>query len=115
MRGRILGVRMPVENEDADEPWRMTPSRRPKAGPIGSPLSGKITIVVADQLYIDRTDLPPATTARLIRLAAFQNPEFYRAQSMPCRPSASLGLSPAPNFIGVMWGCLADASTKLLS
>ncbi len=81
-RGRVLGVRMPVEDEDADEPWRMTPSRRPKAGPIGSPLSGKITIVVADQLYIDRTDLPPAMTARLIRLAAFQNPEFYRAQSM---------------------------------
>ncbi len=30
-RGRILGVRVPVEDEDADEPWRMTPSRRPKA------------------------------------------------------------------------------------
>jgi hypothetical protein len=27
-RGRVLGVRMPVEDEDADEPWRMTPSRR---------------------------------------------------------------------------------------
>ena len=33
-----LGVRMPVEDEDADEPWRMTPSRRPKAGPIDVPL-----------------------------------------------------------------------------
>ena len=30
-RGRILGVRMPVEDEDADEPWRMTPSRRPQS------------------------------------------------------------------------------------
>jgi hypothetical protein len=77
MRGRVLGVRMPVEDEDADEPWRMTPSRRPKAGPLGIPLPSKITIVVADQLYIDRTDLPTAMTARLIRLAAFQNPEFY--------------------------------------
>ena len=73
---------MPVEDENADEPWSMTPSRRPKAGLVGSSLSGKITIVVADQLYIDRIDLPPALTARLIRLAAFQNPEFYRAQSM---------------------------------
>jgi hypothetical protein len=35
-RGRILGIRMPVEDEDADEPWRMTPSRRPKAVPVGS-------------------------------------------------------------------------------
>ena len=78
-RGRVLGVRMPVEDEDADEPWRMTPSRRPKSGPIGLPLPSKIGIVVADQLYVDRTDLPAAMTARLIRLAAFQNPEFYRA------------------------------------
>ena len=38
MRGRVLGVRMPVEEEDADEPWRMTPSRRPKAGSLGGPL-----------------------------------------------------------------------------
>ncbi len=82
MRGRVLGVRMPVEDEEADEPWRMTPSRRPKAGPVGIPLPSKITIVFADQLYIDRTELPSAMTARLIRLAAFQNPEFYRAQSM---------------------------------
>jgi hypothetical protein len=36
-RGRILGVRMPVEDEDVDEPWRMTQSRRPKARPLGSP------------------------------------------------------------------------------
>lgn len=35
--------------------WRMTPPRRPKAGLVGCSLSGKITIVVADQLYIDRS------------------------------------------------------------
>jgi superfamily II DNA or RNA helicase len=81
-RGRVLGVRMPVEDENADTPWRMTPSRRRKPGPIGAPLPGKISVVVSDQVYIDRTELPSAMTARLIRLGAFQNPEFYRAQSM---------------------------------
>jgi superfamily II DNA or RNA helicase len=81
-RGRVLGVRMPVEDENADAPWRMTPSRRPKPGPIGVPLPAKISIVVSDQVYIDRAELPSAMTARLIRLGAFQNPEFYRAQSM---------------------------------
>ena len=82
MRGRVLGVRMPVEDEDADEPWRMTPSRRREASPIDVAMPSKIGVVVADQVYIDRTELPSAMTARLIRLAAFQNPEFYRAQSM---------------------------------
>jgi hypothetical protein len=80
--GRVLGVRMPVEDEHADEPWRMTPSRRSEARPIEAVMPASIRIVVADQVYIDRTELPPALTAQFIRLAAFQNPEFYRAQAM---------------------------------
>jgi hypothetical protein len=82
MRGRVFGVRMPVEDENADEPWRMTPSRRREPAPINGPVPDMVGVVVADQIYVDRTQLPPAMTARLIRLAAFQNPEFYRAQSM---------------------------------
>jgi hypothetical protein len=68
---------MPVEDDDADEPWRMTPSRRREPAPIDDPLPKKIGIVLADQIYVDRTALPPAVTARLIRLAAFQNSEFW--------------------------------------
>ena len=117
-RGRILGVRMPVEDEDADEPWRMTPSRRPKARSVGSPLSGKITIVVADQLYIDRTDLPAATTARLIRLAAFQNPEFYRGQSMRFptfgKPRIISCAELHRRHVGLPRGCL-DEAVELLT
>lgn len=81
-RGRVPGVRIPVEDEDADEPWRMAPSRRREPAQFNEPLPDRIRVVVADQVYIDRTGLPPAMTARLVRLAAFQNPEFYRAQSM---------------------------------
>lgn len=80
--GRILAVRMPVEDEHADEPWRMTPSRRVEVARIEAELPSTLKVVVADQVYIDRTELPPALTARFIRLAAFQNPEFYRAQAM---------------------------------
>jgi superfamily II DNA or RNA helicase len=113
MRGRVLGVRMPVEDDDADEPWRMTPSRRPKAGPLGIPLPSKITIIVADQLYIDRTDLPPAMTARLIRLAAFQNPEFYRAQSMRFptfgKPRIISCAELHPRHVVLPRGCLDEA------
>lgn len=113
MRGRVLGVRMPVEDEDADEPWRMPPSRRPKAGPIGIPLPSKITIVVADQLYIDRTDLPSAMTARLIPLAAFQNPEFYRAQSMRFptfgKPRIISCAELHARHVGLPRGCLDEA------
>ncbi len=33
-------------------------------------------------MYIDRSKLPPPLVNRLIRLAAFQNREFYAAQAM---------------------------------
>ena len=82
LSGRVLGVRMPVDDEHADEPWKMSPSRRSAPRCIEAAIPQSIRIVVADQVYIDRKELPSALIAQLIRLAAFQNPEFYRAQAM---------------------------------
>jgi superfamily II DNA or RNA helicase len=79
--GKILGVRIPLVDED-EEPWLAPPSRRQPPPAISEPLPSAITIVQADQIYIPRHALPPPLIARLIRLAAFQNPEFYAAQAM---------------------------------
>lgn len=79
--GRILGVRIPVDDED-NEPWLAPPSRRRRPPAIAGAPPSHLTMVLADQLYIPRKDLPPGLVARLIRLAAFQNPEFYAAQAM---------------------------------
>jgi hypothetical protein len=79
--GKILGVRIPLVDED-EEPWLATPSRRQIPIAISEPLPSAITLVRADQTYIPRRALPPPLIARLIRLAAFQNPEFYAAQAM---------------------------------
>jgi hypothetical protein len=79
--GKILGVRIPLVDED-EEPWLAPPSRRQPPPAIGGPLPSAITFVQADQIYIPRHALPPSLIARLIRLAAFQNPEFYAAQAM---------------------------------
>ncbi len=80
-QGRILGVRLPVDDEDA-EPWLASPSRRKPETPIAGPLPDSIEVVLGDQIYVDRTGLPPALVNRLIRVAAFQNPEFYSKQAM---------------------------------
>lgn len=80
--GRVVGVRLSVEDETADQPWLAPPSRRAAESRIDAALPRSVEIVVADSVYIDRTELPPAMVARLVRLAAFQNPEFFRAQAM---------------------------------
>jgi superfamily II DNA or RNA helicase len=79
--GKIIGVRIPLVDED-EEPWLAPPSRRQTPPAIREPLPGAITVVQADQIYLPRHALPPSLIARLIRLAAFQNPEFYAAQAM---------------------------------
>lgn len=48
---------------------------------ITEPLPDRVKITLADDIYLDRTALPSTMVARLIRLAAFQNPEFYQAQA----------------------------------
>lgn len=79
---RVLGVRMPVEDEVGDEPWRRPPSRQRTPERVADPLPERLKISLADGIYIDRLALPPSMVARLVRVAAFQNPEFYRAQAM---------------------------------
>ena len=79
--GQIIGVRLPSTEED-DEPWAAPPSRRSKEPPIEGVLPDSVEVVLGNQVYIDRSKLPPALVNRIARLAAFQNPEFYAAQAM---------------------------------
>jgi hypothetical protein len=79
--GRIVGVRLPLDDDD-DEPWLAPPSRRKVEQPISGVLPKSVEVVLADRVYIERRAIPPALVTRLIRLAAFQNPEFYAAQAM---------------------------------
>lgn len=110
--GRILGVRMPVDDEFADEPWKLPPSRRTIASPIAASLPRAIDVVLADQVYLDRTALPPSLVAQCIRLAAFQNPEFYRAQAMRLptfgKPRVISCAELHPRHVALPRGCLDE-------
>jgi superfamily II DNA or RNA helicase len=80
-QGRVMGVRLPLDDED-EEPWAAPPSRRKLQPPIAGALPESIEAVLADEIYIQREGLPAGLTNRLVRLAAFQNPAFYSAQAM---------------------------------
>ncbi|MEI8570949.1 DEAD/DEAH box helicase [Methylomonas sp. LW13] len=81
-QNKILGVKLPMEEDDS-QPWNLTPSRKLKEVAIDASLLPKqLEIVLGNQLFIDKLTLPAALQTRLLRLAAFQNPEFYKAQAM---------------------------------
>ena len=91
----------------------MSPSRRSEPRRIEAAIPESIKVVVADQVYIDRTELPPALIAQFIRLAAFQNPEFYRAQAMRLptfgKPRIVSCAELHPRHVALPRGCLDEA------
>ena len=111
-RGDIIGVRTVATEEDEILPWQEPPSRQIKETPISGPLPERIQLVLGNQIYIEKNVLPPALRNRLVRLAAFQNPEFYRAQAMrqPTygKPRIMHCCEDFPKYIGLPRGCLEE-------
>ena len=80
---KIIGVRRSVTDDDpTEDPWTLPPSKRKKTEPISGPLPACVSITRGNLVYVEKEGLPSAMLNRLHRLAAFQNPEFYRAQAM---------------------------------
>jgi hypothetical protein len=75
-RGRVTGVRFAWAEEDAAAPWTTPPSRRRKEPPITGPLPTSLELILGNEIYIAKDTLPAVLRNRLLRLAAFQNPEF---------------------------------------
>src|SRR5512138_1048548 len=117
-KDRIIGVRsvLALEAED-DEPWTAPPSRKVSDPAITEPLPSELDLVLGDQVYIAKEHLPAQLRNRLARLAAFQNPEFYRAQSMRLpvydKPRIIQCAEDHPKHIALPRGLLGDIETLL--
>jgi superfamily II DNA or RNA helicase len=68
-----------VSPEEADEPWIR---RSRESAKVSGAIPRTLDVTVANMIFFKKSQLPQALVNRLIRLAAFQNPEFYRAQAM---------------------------------
>jgi superfamily II DNA or RNA helicase len=112
--GTILGVRLSLADEGIEEdPWTLPPSKKRKEKTIQGPFPQTVRMVQGNLIYIEKNGLPPAFLNRLIRLAAFQNPEFYKAQAMRLstfgKPRIIGCAEDFPSYVGLPRGCLDDA------
>ncbi|SEI60770.1 hypothetical protein SAMN04244572_01043 [Azotobacter beijerinckii] len=103
-----------IDDEDLATPWKRE-SASPKK--LSGAMPPSLTVTLANLIYFEKAQLPQALANRLIRLAAFQNPEFYKAQAMRMsvwdKPRVIGNAENFPQHIALPRGCL-DAAMDLL-
>ncbi len=120
-RGSVVGVAMddPAGEEEREAPWLRSPSRRSPKPIIAGPFPDKVSAVLGQQLFVEKAGLSSGLLNQMKRLAAFQNPEFYKKQAM----RLSTALTPRviscavdfPEHIGLPRGCACDLEELLRS
>ncbi len=103
-----------IDDEDLATPWK----RESKAArKLAGPMPKSLTMTLSNRIYFEKAQLPQALANRLIRLAAFQNPGFYRAQAMRMsvwdKPRVIGCAENYPQHMALPRGCF-DAASSLL-
>lgn len=111
--GNAVGVRLSIpDQEESEAPWLWRPSRKPRNGSITAPLPPTVRVVMSNLVYVEKKGMPSAMLDRLIRIAAFQNPEFYRAQAMRLstygKPRIISCCQDFPEHLGLPRGCFDE-------
>ena len=118
--GLVIGARF-AENVDDDEekaaPWTRQPSGHLAAKRITGPLPPSVNAVLAQRLFVEKAGLPSALLSQLKRLAAFQNPVFYKHQKMRLStaqlPRVIACFEDQPLYLALPRGCVAEVEQLL--
>jgi hypothetical protein len=116
--GDALGERIALaDTEGSDTPWTQPPSKRRLKPSIAGPFPSAVKVVSSNLVYVAKDGLPQGMQDQLIRLAAFENPEFYRAQAMRlptyAKPRLICCAEEVGSFIALPRGCLDDVLALL--
>ncbi len=118
-QGDLIGIRISAVDEDEGQDlWTLPPSRHKIEKPIDGPLPATVSVVRSNLIYVEKKGLPAALMNRILRLGAFQNPEFYKAQAMRLstfdKPRVISCGEDLPRHIALPRGCLADLNSLLI-
>ena len=103
-----------IDEEDLATPWKRS---TPAIVKLSGAMPKTLRVTLGNLIYFEKAQLPLSLINRLIRLAAFQNPEFYKAQAMRMsvwdKPRVIGCGENYPQHIALPRGCL-DAAQELL-
>ncbi len=109
-RGKVVGVPIEHATGGVRGQLRLEEASGTRRFAINGPLPPRVCAVLGAEVVVDVKGLPPVLIDQIKRLAAFENPEFYKKQAM----RLSTALTPrviscaeeAGNRVGLPRGCL---------
>lgn len=108
----IIDIKSAILDENDLSPWKASPSRKIQKLLIQGPLPEKIELIFGNQIFIEKKALPMNLIKKIVRIAAFQNPAFYKAQAMRQstygKPRVISCCDDFPMHIAIPRGCLEE-------
>ena len=117
--GQVVGVRSAAlaDDEEGATPWARPPSGPRRLTRITEPLPKEIRAVLAQRLFVEKAGLPSVLLNEIKRLAAFQNPEFYKKQKMrlstALTPRVIACAEDLPQHVALPRGCRLELEALL--
>ncbi len=116
-KGQVIGLKLPSDADEEQAPWERSPSGRLTEQRIKGKLPKKIKAVFAQRIFVETKGIPSELLNRIKRLAAFQNPEFFKKQKMRLSthntPRVIACFEELPDHVALPRGC-RDALQSLL-
>jgi hypothetical protein len=116
-KGQVIGLKLPSDADEEQAPWERSPSGRLPEQRIKGKLPKKIKAVFAQRIFVETKGIPSELLNRIKRLAAFQNPEFFKKQKMRLSthntPRVISCFEELPGHVALPRGC-RDALQSLL-
>jgi hypothetical protein len=119
--GTVLGPRIAetIGDEEDATPWTRPASGTPRVRAVAGPMPARVSVVLAQRLFIARDGISSPLLNEIKRLAAFQNPEFYRRQSLrlstATTPRVVSCAEDLPKHVAIPRGCETDLRELLRS
>lgn len=107
----IMGISMGQTDDDV-KPWERPLSHSQKFKKLSCSLPSDLIVVLANKIYIKKKGLLSPLLNKIKRLAAFQNPEFYKKQRMrlstALTPRVICCAETIDDYMTIPRGCIED-------
>jgi len=119
IRGQEVGLQLSIAREDDTNanPWLRSPSRTLENLSTTQAIPEQVRGVLSQRLYVQKAGLSSPLLNLIKRLAAFQNPEFYKKQNLrlstAMTPRVISCAEDHGKYISLPRGCLDDLRTLL--